>query len=150
MLSFALVLATFYHIVECAYLNIVNAGFEIDTLPGGGTIPDNTYRVDPNTPFGWSYYDPDGLIALPDNFIGILNPQNSEFFVNGAPEGNQVALTWLRDPPGSGEAGIIQQLSDTVTANTRYTLTVEIGDIASGLLYVILFVYNSSQSSQSP
>ena len=143
---FVVLIALYYSIAECAYLNIVNAGFEADTLPDGTPIPDNTFRVDPNTPSGWSYYDPDGVLSHP-NYIGLLNPQNSEFFVHGAPEGNLVALTWMDTGPGSAgtvEAGIMQQLSESVSVNTRYTLTVSVGNIASGKFYNLRFVISTN------
>eukprot|EP01084_Bolivina_argentea_P258667 436175_1 len=121
-------------------------------MPDGSPIPDNTFRVDPNTPTNWTHYDPYNILNGGSNSMGIINPTNSDFFPSGAPEGtlkykdtlnqtnlqtnikigNQAALLWLSLTATTYEAGIEQTLNDIVTANTRYTLTVEVGNIASG------------------
>lgn len=111
---------------------ILNAGFEIDTLPNGQPIPDNTFRVDPSTPSDWDIYDPNAIINGGSNSVGIINPTNSDFYPGGAPEGNQAAIVFLTSS-GTGEAGLEQTLTSTLQLETRYTLQVEVGNIASGM-----------------
>ncbi|MEM9478732.1 MAG: hypothetical protein AAGA58_03620 [Verrucomicrobiota bacterium] len=111
---------------------ILNAGFEVDTLPSGQPIPDNTFRVDPSTPTDWDIYDPNAIINGGSNSVGIINPTNSDFYPGGAPEGNQAAIVFLTSS-GTGEAGLEQTLTSTLQPETRYTLHVDVGNIASGM-----------------
>ncbi|MEM0896120.1 MAG: hypothetical protein AAGJ79_04475 [Verrucomicrobiota bacterium] len=113
-------------------LVVVHPGFETDTLPSGQPIPDNTFRVDPSTPTGWNIYDPDSVINGGSNSVGIINPTNSDFYMNGAPEGSQAAIVYL-ESSGTGEAGIQQTLASTLQLQTRYILEVDVGNIASGM-----------------
>ena len=57
----------------------------------------------------------------------------SIFFPGGAPEGDHAALVFLLTSTGQGAAGFTQTLDDTLQANTTYTLSVQVGDIASGV-----------------
>ncbi|MEM1186671.1 MAG: hypothetical protein AAGI53_16915 [Planctomycetota bacterium] len=105
---------------------ILNPGFEADfALPG-------TFPVGPIT--DWPNYDPDGIIAFADNFTGVINPSGGGCF-NGddAPEGSNAALLYFnnRDAIGLGAAGIRQELNAALEPDTTYTLTVEVGNIAS-------------------
>lgn len=117
---------------NAAPLTILNAGFELDTLPNMDPIPDNTFRVDPGTPAGWSAYDPNLILNGGSRSVGLINPTNSDFFPGGAPEGSLAAIVYLEGDYGAGEAGIQQTLADTLELKTRYTLQVEVGNIASG------------------
>ncbi|MEM9016431.1 MAG: hypothetical protein AAGC68_05410 [Verrucomicrobiota bacterium] len=112
-------------------ITIANLGFEVDTLPGGQPIPENTIRVDPSTPSDWDIYDPNFIIDGGSNSVGIINPTNSSFYSGGAPEGSQAALIYL-EASGQGEAGIHQTLASSLQLQTRYTLQVDVGNPASG------------------
>ena len=124
--------------VQAASVFVANHGFEDDAvLPG-------TFPVGGGLPSSWSLYDPDGIQGG-GNAIGVLHPPvvapgetdpallGAAFFPDGAPEGTNVALIFLSNAGTVGTPmGIEQTLAATLQANTRYTLTVEVGDIASG------------------
>lgn len=116
---------------RAAPIAIVNSGFE-DTS-GQTTFNEFTF----GTPTGWTQYDPNGIIVGagngPDVFLGTLQPNGTDFFNTTAPEGNKVAILFNRDgSTGAGEYGLTQTLGDTLQANMRYQLSVEVGNIASG------------------
>jgi hapalindole H/12-epi-hapalindole U/12-epi-fischerindole U/hapalindole U synthase len=105
-------------------LGVTNPGFEADfaedgTFPGG-------------TPSGWSPYDPNGILDGAVDALGVVNPTGTTFFSAGVPEGRNAALVYLAGQPGEGEAGLFQTLAATVQPNTRYTLSVAVGNIDSG------------------
>ncbi|NOT00033.1 MAG: hypothetical protein HOP29_05350 [Phycisphaerales bacterium] len=102
---------------------IANPGFEID-LVDPGCFPVFT----PNL---WTAYDPNGLLGGGE-FVGVVNPTGTPFFVSGAPEGSNAALTFLSTEFEAGPVGITQVLGDVLQANTTYTLSVQVGNIASG------------------
>lgn len=112
--------------VQSAPLAIVNAGFE-DTS-GQSTFNEFTF----GTPVGWGIHDPNGLIHDPDIFPGTLQPNGVEFFNSAAPEGSRVGILFNRGQRDAGEYGFFQTLGDTLQANTRYELNVEVGNIGSG------------------
>lgn len=107
---------------------INNAGFELTVLPDGG------YTLEP--PPGWIAYNPDGLLPAireisPENItsnIDTFNPTAN--FFNQVPEGENIANISLIQSPGSGIAGLTQTLDAVVAANTKYTLTVDVGSAA--------------------
>ncbi len=104
-------------------LTISNPGFETDFAdPGCFAL---------FTPTGWDAFDPNGILGGGD-FLGALDPTGSTFFPSGAPEGINVALVFLDGDIGGGPVGVTQVLGDTLQPNTAYTLTVQVGDIASG------------------
>lgn len=117
---------------RAAPIAIVNAGFE-DTS-GQTTFNEFTF----GTPTGWTQHDPNGIIVGsgngPDVFLGTLEPNSPINFINPAPEGNKVAIMFNRDgSSGAGEYGLTQTLGATLQVNTRYQLSVEVGNIASGI-----------------
>jgi hapalindole H/12-epi-hapalindole U/12-epi-fischerindole U synthase len=114
--------------VAAAPLNIVNAGFEDTT----GQNPFNEFTF--GTPTGWTLHDPNLITGGPGFFTGTLQPNNVDFF-NGpiaAPEGSRVGILFNSQGRDTGEYGFQQILTDSVQANTRYQLSVEVGNIASG------------------
>jgi hypothetical protein len=118
---------------------IVNAGFEAPYL-GGNLPPQYNGDVPPTAfptgaaPSGWQAYGAVGGNA----FIGVLNPgvmanePLAAYFPAGAYEGDNVALAFYDGHLGGGEFGISQTLATTLSADTLYTLTVAVGNIASG------------------
>ncbi|MFN6471917.1 MAG: calcium-binding protein [Nostoc sp. SerVER01] len=110
---------------------IENAGFEEPELEDG------SFNI-ADVP-GWLVYDPNGYIPENPNGIetsnyDVLDP-NTEYFINEAPEGENVADLYVVQPPGSGGVlGLFQELDTVLTANTEYTLQVEVGNI--GGIYI--------------
>jgi hypothetical protein len=109
---------------NAASLSIVNAGFE-EPITGEGDFSINVLP-------GWTLYDPSNLtsatIAGGEPIYGAYNP-TADFYVNEAPGGINVGYVYLTYPAGSGVVGISQILTSVLTANTKYTLQVEIGNI---------------------
>ena len=122
----ALALADLHGLAHAAPLAVGNAGFEADTITPGAFVV--------LQPQDWLPYDPDGLlVAQPGlNAVGVIRPlPGAEYFPAGTTEGNNAALVFLAGD-GSGEAGLQQTLTATLQAGQRYTLQVDIGNIASG------------------
>lgn len=105
-------------------ITIVNPGFEADEItPGAFVVLD---------PVGWSRYDPSGIIDQTGNAVGVIRPlPGVEYFPGGTTEGNNAAIVYLGGG-ANGAAGLQQTLDHAFQANTRYTLSVDIGNIASG------------------
>lgn len=59
-------------------------------------------------------------------------PNGEEFFPTLALEGNRVAILYNSTRKGAGDYGYFQALSASLAPHTRYTLTVQVGNIASG------------------
>lgn len=103
---------------------IDNAGFEQPmTAPGGLNLM--------GPPVGWELFDPDGIINGMENSVGVLNPSGTPLYVDGAPEGNNVALIFLWETQGT-PVGFTQVVDATVEAGATYTLSVDVGNIAVG------------------
>ena len=130
---------------------IVNAGFEDlylgSNLPAqyGGDVPAGAFPVGP-APSGWTPWH-EGGSAGPGEFIGVLNPgtaadhaPNPAYFPAGAPEGDNAVLLYTDGDVGGLEYGVEQTLATDVAPNTRYTLTVQVGNIASGTALVEPFL----------
>jgi hypothetical protein len=58
---------------------------------------------------------------------GTFNPSTGNY-PNDVPEGNNVGNVFLVNEIGSGRAGLSQTLDTLLAANTRYTLSVEVGN----------------------
>jgi len=65
-------------------------------------------------------------------YVGVLNPTGTTYFDSGTPEGENAALLYTDGAAGGNPYGIEQQLTATLTADTSYTLSVQVGNIASG------------------
>lgn len=123
-----------------APITVINPGFE--DISGEGVQNEFTFGA----LNGWDLYDPDGVAGTGtggDYFIGTLTPQpdpgSPGDFINfpgGALEGSRVGIAFAfvgNDVAnGGGEYGFEQTLAANLAANTRYELSVGIGNIASG------------------
>lgn len=102
---------------------IANAGFEDPVQE------DFTFTVEP--PPGWDVYDPNDIIPEvttdDSSATGVFNP-SLDNYPGGVPEGDNVGYSFLVNPPGSGEAGLSQTLDTLLAPNTRYTLSVAVGN----------------------
>jgi len=118
---------------KAASIAISNAGFEEPNLEGVEPIVGNEIFTF-ETPPGWELYDPSNLIPtdrnLSTSYPGVWNP-SSDFFTDEAPEGDNIGAIFLNQSPGSGVVGLSQTLTDTLQANTQYTLEVEVGNPGS-------------------
>lgn len=103
---------------------IDNAGFEANFAPPG------CFAI--FTPTNWTLHDPNGVIGG-NSAVGVIDPTGTTNFPAGAPEGLNVALIFLGEDMGQGPVGLTQVLSATLQPSTTYTLTVEVGNIASGM-----------------
>ncbi len=128
--------------VTAAALAIANPGFEDlylgSNLPPeyGGDVPTGAFPTGP-APGRWTAWYASGSPEI-GAFIGVLDPgtsadhaPNPACFPSGAPEGDNVVLLYADGDAGGGEYGVEQTLAAVVEADTRYTLSVEVGNIAS-------------------
>jgi hypothetical protein len=113
---------------SAASLDIANPSFEADLIPAG------TFQLYPNpvTLAGWTPYDPNGLLNNNTRSVGVLDPAGTPFFLEPVPHGNNAALLYIEGVAGLGPVGLQQTLSSTLQANSAYSLTVGVGNIASG------------------
>jgi len=107
-----------------ALVSIQNPSFEAD-FAGPASFP-------VLIPQGWALHDPNNIVDQTQDAVGVVNPTDSTFFESGVPDGNNAALIYLEGDRGGGEVSLEQTLSVTLLPNTRYRLTVEVGNIASG------------------
>jgi len=105
---------------------VTNSGFE----DVSGQTPFNEFTF--GTPIGWPFHDPNSVIPDPGTFTGTLQPNGTDFFNTTAPEGVKVSILFNSGREGEGEYGYSQTLVDTLQTNTEYSLTVKVGNIASG------------------
>jgi hypothetical protein len=103
---------------------VENPGFEVDAVAPG----DYDATI---VPAGWSAYDPESILGLDFNTLGVLNPTGSVLYPDGAPEGSNVALVFLwRMQTDDRPAGLVQELAAALEPDTEYTLRVKVGNIA--------------------
>lgn len=115
-------LAVFATGAQAAVIAISNAGFEAE-VHGPNTF---TFVA----PTGWGAYNTD---LVGGETVGTLNPETTTYFAPGQWGGSNVAIAFIQSGGTSGvEFGIRQTLGETLQANTVYTLTVDVGNIASG------------------
>ena len=101
---------------------ITNPGFESQFVNDGFVVL--------GTPTGWSIYNPENIDQNGDA-VGLINPTGTAHFPGGAAEGRNASVVFMGGS-ATGEAGFFQTLGDTLQAGLRYTLEVEVGNIASG------------------
>lgn len=122
-----------------APLNVVNPGFE--DITGEAVFNEFTFGAQN----GWELYDPSNVTnggAGPVFYIGTLTPFEPDpvgapgvytNITDGAPEGARVGIAFnFTSGGGTGEYGFQQSLVETLAPNTRYTLAVDVINIASG------------------
>lgn len=103
-------------------LPVTNFGFETPNTPDGTFSGSQT-----NGPPGWTAYN-DGPTNS-NRFFGVWDPTGTTSFELPIPEGQQMGVLFLDDALGL-EAGLEQTLVTQLQPNTRYTLSVEVGNFA--------------------
>ena len=116
-------------LAAAAPIAVANHSFEDD--------PNNAAEFFFGTPSGWQLVDSGNIIANDDpgisgvDVVGSLTVTGSAYFGGVAPDGNNVGIIFLGEEVGTSEVGLAQVLTDVLTANTTYTLTVAVGNIES-------------------
>ncbi len=108
--------------LPAAEITLINPGFEAQTVAAGFVVL--------GAPTGWTVYNPQNINGGSDS-VGLINPTGTEHFPDGAVEGDNAAVIFM-DGPAIGEAGLQQTLAATLQSQTRYMLSVAVGNIASG------------------
>jgi hapalindole H/12-epi-hapalindole U/12-epi-fischerindole U synthase len=113
-------------IADAEPIAVVNHGFEANF------VGENLFAG--VVPAGWSVWDPAGIVDQVVDAVGVLNPTSSTFYPGGAPEGTIISIVYLSQDRGTNRpVGLSQTLGATLQANTRYSLRVQVGNIASGI-----------------
>ena len=94
-------------------------------------LADGDFRLTP--PPGWEEYDSNNLVpanpTIATSNIGTFNPSKSDY-PGEAAQGQNVGDVYIVQPPGSGITGLSQTLDTVLQPNTRYNLTVDVGNPA--------------------
>jgi hypothetical protein len=107
-------------------ITIQNPSFEAPVIAAG------TFSTT-SPPPGWQGY---GSLNFGNRTIGVLNPATTALYGVPPPQGSNVGVVFLLDNPSqqgqfaSIEAGLQQTLASVLQTSTRYTLSVEVGNIA--------------------
>jgi hypothetical protein len=104
-----------------APITVSNPSFEQPVTP-----PDS-FIVGAVAPPGWTSF---GNLNMDTRVVGVVNPNSTILYVEPVPDGNNIGVTFFQDFSGD-EAGMQQTLGATLQLSTEYTLTVEIGNMAS-------------------
>ena len=104
-----------------APVTISNPSFELPVTP-----PDS-FIVGSVAPPGWTSF---GTLNETTRVVGVVNPNNTILYVEPVPDGDNIGVTFFQNFSGA-EAGMQQTLAATLQLSTEYTLTVEIGNMAS-------------------
>lgn len=106
---------------------VANSSFEAPAIAAG------TFQTTAAPP-SWSVYGSGINFGL--RTIGVLDPNGTTLYPGPVPDGENVGVVFLLDDAGDQtafagiEAGMEQTLSAPLETNTRYDLTVEVGNIA--------------------
>ena len=105
-------------------------------------IPANSFATTAAPP-GWQVHG--GPINFGARTIGVLDPAGSTLYAEPPPHGENVGVVFLMDNQANQtnfariEAGLRQTLASTLQTRRRYTLRVEVGNIANDLQAPFLF-----------
>jgi hypothetical protein len=122
--------------VHSAPIVVTNHSFELPAIPAG------TFATT-SVPPGWSVYG--NGINFGNRTVGVLHPNTTTLYIEPMPTGQNVGVIFLMDNPGNQtqfawiEAGMRQTPATTLQSLTRYTLTVEVGNIANDVNAPFLF-----------
>jgi hypothetical protein len=108
-------------LAAAAPVTISNPSFEQPVTP-----PDS-FIVGSIAPPGWTSF---GTLNETTRVVGVVNPNTTILYVEPVPDGENIGVTFFQNFTGD-EAGMQQTLAATLQLSTEYTLTVEIGNMAS-------------------
>lgn len=113
---------------SAALVSITNAGFEADAQADG--------FLSLTAPPGWSAINA-GTLDGTTRVVGTLNPNTTDHYNivspgQQTPEGRRVGLVFLADGASTVQSGLVQTLGTNLAPNTRYRLSVAIGNIDEG------------------
>lgn len=120
---------------------IIAVGMALPLSPAiAANVPilDHSFEDQPTInvlPTAWDSYNPNGVNA----FYGTYPPTDSGDFYNAGgplsipPDGEQVGYVFLFDDFGLGVVGFEQTLSSNLMANSRYDLSVAVGNLQTAL-----------------
>lgn len=114
---------------------VANQSFEAPAIPAG------TFATTAPPP-GWTGF---GTLNFGARTIGVLHPATTTLYAVPPPHGVNVGVVFLMDDPGNQllftrrEAGLQQTLADVLRTDRRYTLTVDVGNIANDVAAPFLF-----------
>jgi YD repeat-containing protein len=109
-------------------LVVSNFSFEVNSfgMPNGAFLT--------NWPNFWTVYNPSNLYNAKSNYVGVLNAVGSPFLANfnGTTQGTNAAFVFVNTNI-PGVLGLQQTLTNTLKANTQYTLNVDVGNPQAGV-----------------
>ena len=109
------------------FLTVVAAMFVLSATAGAAILVQNPGFEDPVlAEDDWTWLNVPGWAQVGPDSIGVWNVTDADFDPVIAPEGENVAYTEYA-PDGSAN-GLSQILTETLAADTDYTLTVEVGN----------------------
>jgi hypothetical protein len=106
-------------------ITVLNASFELPTAAN------NTF-ITTGPPTSWVTY---GSINNSNRAVGILNPNTTSLYLDSVPQGANVGVVFLLDNAGNhaqfnnSPAGLEQTLAAALQVNSKYTLTVHVGNL---------------------
>jgi len=106
-------------------LTVSNYSFEVNSFG----IANGAFLT--NWPNAWTVYNPSNLYNAKSNYVGVLNGTGSPFFTGGTTQGTNAAFVFVNTNI-PGVLGLQQTLTNTLLANTGYTLQVDVGNPQAG------------------
>ena len=111
--------------VNSESITILNSSFE-------QPVTANNSFVTTGPPLSWNIY---GSINNSNRAVGVLNPNTTSLYLDAVPHGANVGVVFLLDNPGNhaqfnnSPAGLEQTLAAVLQTNSKYTLTVHVGNL---------------------
>jgi hypothetical protein len=102
---------------------LVNPSFEAQNAPPGQFVGGTNFATT-----GWSVYNT--IAPNTQRYFGIVNPTSTQLYLDPAPDGANVGVVFLQNTTGLAEAGLQQTTTATLQPNSRYTLRVDVGNMA--------------------
>lgn len=105
-------------------ITILNPSFE-----SPGSAPGQFTGGTATGPSNWQVYNT--VAANTQRYFGVVNTSTTQLYFDPVPHGTNIGVVFLDNDNAFQEAGLRQTLSATLQANTRYTLRVKVGNMAT-------------------